>query len=89
MTKTQLRKLKELDAFLKERNMELQGDNIMVGFNMHKYYKASNIIDEYVRLNLDIGYIRGSNSYIQELNGLPKVKEHYYIDKNGKLKSCM
>lgn len=83
MTKTELKKLKELDAFLKERNMELRGDNIIVGFNRHKYH----LDEEFFQLNLDLGLIRGGNANIQELNELPKVKEHYYIDKNGKLKS--
>lgn len=89
MTKAQLKKLKELDAFLKENKMSLQGVNVSLGFNLHKYHKTNNIIDTYVRLNLGIGYTRGRDSYIQELNDLPKVKEFYHIDKNGKLKSCM
>ena len=83
MTKTQLQKIKELNTFLKERNMELKGYNIMVGFNRHKYY----LDEECFQLNLDLGFIRGDDANIQELNGLPKVKEHYYINKNGKLKS--
>ena len=82
MTKAQLKKIKELDAFLKQRKMELCGDSIIMGFNMHKYGT-----EKHVQLNLDIGYIRGSDSDIQELNEIPKIKEHYHIDKNGKLKS--
>lgn len=83
MTKTQLQKIKELNTFLKERNMELSGNNIIVGFNRHKYH----FDEECFQLNLDLGFIRGGNANIQELNGLPEVKEHYYIDENGKLKS--
>ena len=62
--------------------MELSGNNIIVGFNRHKY----NLDEECFQLNLEIGLIRGGNANIQELNELPKVKEQYYIDKNGKLK---
>ena len=87
MTKTQLKHIKELDAFLKERKMELRGDNIIVGFNMHKYKGTGNIIEEHVCLNIDIGFIRGGNANIAELNERPTIKEHYYIDKNGKVKS--
>jgi len=81
MTKTELKKLKELDAFLKERNMELRGRNIIVGFNVNEY----NGKDNYVQLNLNIGFIQGSSSDIEELNETPKIKNHYYIQK-GKLK---
>jgi hypothetical protein len=81
MTKTELKKLKELDAFLKERNMKLSGRNIIVGFNANKY----NGKDNYVQLNLNIGFIQGSSSDIEELNETPKIKNHYYIQK-GKLK---
>jgi len=86
MTKTQLRKLKKLDAFLKENKMSLQGENITVGFNTHKYYKADNIFDEYVYLNLDLGLLRGMDSYIHQLKGFPKIKERYHINKYGELK---
>jgi hypothetical protein len=81
MTKTELKKLKELDAFLKERNMELRGRNIIVGFNVNEY----NGKDNYVQLNLNIGFIQGSSSDIEELNETPRIKNHYYIQK-GKLK---
>ncbi len=82
MTKAQLKKIKELDVFLKQRKMKLRGSDIIMGFNMHKYGT-----EKHVQLNLDIGYIRGSDSNIEELNEIPKIKEHYHIDKNGKLKS--
>jgi len=49
MTKTELKKLKELDAFLKERNMKLSGRNVLVRFNADNY----NI--NCVQLDLDIG----------------------------------
>jgi len=81
MTKTELKKLKELDALLKERNMELRGRNIIVGFNVNEY----NGKDNYVQLNLNIGFIQGSSSDIEELNETPRIKNHYYIQK-GKLK---
>jgi hypothetical protein len=81
MTKTELKKLKELDAFLKERNMELRGRNIIVGFNVNEY----NGKDNYVQLNLNIGFIQGSSSDIEELNETPRIKNHYYIQE-GKLK---
>jgi hypothetical protein len=81
MTKPELKKLKELDAFLNERNMKLSGRNIIVGFNANKY----NGKDNYVQLNLNIGFIQGSSSDIEELNETPKIKNHYYIQK-GKLK---
>jgi hypothetical protein len=81
MTKTELKKLKELDAFLKERNMELRGRNIIVGFNVNEY----NGKDNYVQLNLNIGFIQGSSSDIEELNETPTIKNHYYIQE-GKLK---
>lgn len=86
MTKTQLQKIKELDAFLKKRKMELRGNDVIVGFNRHKDYNIWED-EEFVQLNLEIGLIRKGNANIQELNELPKVKEHYYVDKNGKLKS--
>jgi hypothetical protein len=81
MTKPELKKLKELDAFLNERNMKLSGRNIIVGFNANKY----NGKDNYIQLNLNIGFIQGSSSDIEELNETPKIKNHYYIQK-GKLK---
>ena len=81
MTKPELKKLKELDAFLNERNMKLSGRNIIVGFNANKY----NGKDNYVQLNLNIGFIQGSSSDIEELNETPRIKNHYYIQK-GKLK---
>jgi hypothetical protein len=77
MTKTELKKLKELDAFLRERNMELRGSNIIVGFNANKY----NGKDNYVQLNLSIGFIKGSSSDIEELNEIPTIKNRYYIQK--------
>ena len=81
MTKPELKKLKELDAFLNERNMKLSGRNIIVGFNANKY----NGKDNYVQLNLNIGFIQGSSSDIEELNETPTIKNHYYIQE-GKLK---
>lgn len=81
MTKTELKKLKELDAFLRERNMELRGSNIIVGFNVNEY----NGKDNFVSLNLRLGFLRGSDSDIAELNRTPTTKNHYYIQK-GKLK---
>jgi hypothetical protein len=81
MTKTELKKLKELDAFLRERNMELCGENILVGFNANKYDEK----DNFVRLNLRIGFLRGSLSDIAELNRIPTTKNRYYI-REGKIK---
>ena len=78
MTKTELKKLKELDTFLKERNMQLRGTNIIVRFNADKYKINSVQLD--LDMNWDIGY-----SNIKELNETPTIKNHYYIQK-GKLK---
>ena len=79
MTKTELNKLKELDAFLKERNMKLSGRNVLVRFNADNY----NI--NCVQLDLDIGIGEDGYSNIEELNETPRIKNHYYIQK-GKLK---
>lgn len=40
MTKTELKKLKELDAFLKERNMKLSGRNVLVRFGYRNWGRA-------------------------------------------------
>jgi hypothetical protein len=76
MTKTELKKLKELNAFLREKKMELRGSNIIVGFN------ADKCKINWVQLDLDIGI---GQSTIKELNDTPTIKNHYYIQK-GKLK---
>jgi hypothetical protein len=78
MTKTELKKLKELDTFLRERNMQLRGTNIIVRFNADKYKINSVQLD--LDMNWDVGY-----SNIKELNETPTIKNHYYIQK-GKLK---
>ena len=79
MTKTELKKLKELDAFLREKKMELSGRNILVRFN------ADNYKINCVQLDLDIGIARVGQSTIKELNDTPTIKNYYYIQK-GKLK---
>jgi hypothetical protein len=79
MTKTELKKLKELDAFLREKKMELSGRNILVRFN------ADNYKINCVQLDLDIGIARVGQSTIKELNDTPTIKNHYYIQK-GKIK---
>ena len=76
MTKTELKKLKELDAFLREKNMQLRGTNIIVRFNADKINSVQLDLD----MNWDVGY-----SNIKELNETPTIKNHYYIQK-GKLK---
>ena len=78
MTKTELKKLKELDTFLRERNMQLRGTNIIVRFNADKYKINSVQLD--LDMNWDVGY-----SNIKELNETPTIKNHYYIEK-GKIK---
>ena len=78
MTKTELKKLKELDTFLKERNMQLRGTNIIVRFKAAKY--KINCVQLDLDMNWDVGY-----SNIKELNETPTIKNHYYIQK-GKLK---
>jgi len=78
MTKTELKKLKELDTFLRERNMQLRGTNIIVRFNADK--SKSNSVQLDLDMNWDVGY-----SNIKELNETPTIKNHYYIQK-GKLK---
>jgi hypothetical protein len=78
MTKTELKKLKELDTFLREKNMQLRGTNIIVRFNADKYKINSVQLD--LDMNWDVGY-----SNIKELNETPTIKNHYYIQK-GKLK---
>jgi hypothetical protein len=78
MTKTELKKLKELDTFLRERNMQLRGTNIIVRFNADKYKINSVQLD--LDMNWDVGY-----SNIKELNETPTIKNHYYFQK-GKLK---
>jgi len=78
MTKTELKKLKELDTFLRERNMQLRGTNIIVRFNADKYKINSVQLD--LDMNWDVGY-----SNIKELNETPTIKNHYYIQK-GKIK---
>ena len=76
MTKTELKKLKELDTFLRERNMQLRGTNIIVRFNADKI----NCVQLDLDMNWEVGY-----SNIKELNETPTIKNHYYIQK-GKLK---
>jgi len=78
MTKTELKKLKELDAFLKERNMKLRGRNVLVRFNDDNYKINC------VQLDLDMNWEDGYST-IKELNETPTIKNHYYIQK-GKLK---
>jgi hypothetical protein len=78
MTKTELKKLKELDTFLRERNMQLRGTNIIVRFNADKYKINSVQLD--LDMNWDVGY-----SNIKELNETPTIKNYYYIQE-GKLK---
>lgn len=53
----------------------------------HLEHTKNHLDEEFFHLNLYLGLIRGGDANIQELNALPKVKEHYYIDKTGKLKS--
>ena len=74
MTKKQLQKIKELDAFLKEKNIELWGDRIVISFNSNK---------KFVKLNLDIGIT--DVSCIEELNNAPTIKNSYSII-NGRIK---
>jgi len=81
MTKTELKKLKELDAFLRERNMQLRSTNIIVRFNADKCKINSVQLD--LDMNWDVGY-----SNIKELNETPTIKNHYYIQK-GKLKQYL
>ena len=79
MTKTELKKLKELDTFLRERNMQLRGTNIIVRFNANKI----NCVQLDLDMNWEVGY-----SNIKELNETPTIKNHYYIQK-GKLKQYL
>ena len=79
MTKTELKKLKELDTFLRERNMQLRGTNIIVRFNADKI----NCVQLDLDMNWEVGY-----SNIKELNETPTIKNHYYIQK-GKLKQYL
>lgn len=74
MTKRQLEKIKKLDAFLKQNKLHLIGDNVIIKFNSI----------ESVQLNLDIGTC--IDTYIQELNDLPKFKECYRIQNNRIIK---
>ncbi len=76
MTKTELKKLKELDTFLRERNMQLRGTNIIVRFNANKI----NCVQLDLDMNWDVGY-----SNIKELNETPTIKNQYYIE-YGKIK---
>jgi len=76
MTKTELKKLKELDTFLRERNMQLRGTNIIVRFNADKI----NCVQLDLDMNWDVGY-----SNIKELNETPTIKNQYYIE-YGKIK---
>lgn len=78
MTKTELKKLKELDTFLREKNMQLRGTNIIVRFNADKYKINSVQLD--LDMNWDVGY-----SNIKELNETPTIKNQYYIE-YGKIK---
>lgn len=79
MTKTELKKLKELDTFLRERNMQLRGTNIIVRFNADKSKSNS------VQLDLDMNWDVVGYSDIKELNETPTIKNHYYIE-CGKIK---
>ena len=81
MTKKQLQKIKELDAFLKEKNIELWGDCIVISFNSNK--RSFNSNKEFVALNLDIGIT--NVSHIEELNNAPTIKNSYSIS-NGRIK---
>ena len=76
MTKTELKKLKELDTFLRERNMQLRGTNIIVRFNADKI----NCVQLDLDMNWEVGY-----SNIKELNETPTIKNQYYIE-YGKIK---
>jgi hypothetical protein len=76
MTKTELKKLKELDTFLRERNMQLRGTNIIVRFNANKI----NCVQLDLDMNWEVGY-----SNIKELNETPTIKNQYYIE-YGKIK---
>jgi len=76
MTKTELKKLKELDTFLRERNMQLRGTNIIVRFNANKI----NCVQLDLDMNWEVGY-----SNIKELNKTPTIKNQYYIE-YGKIK---
>ena len=76
MTKTELKKLKELDTFLRERNMQLRGTNIIVRFNANKI----NCVQLDLDMNWEVGY-----SNIKELNKTPTIKNQYYIQ-YGKIK---
>lgn len=76
MTKTELNKLKELDTFLRERNMQLRGTNIIVRFNANKI----NCVQLDLDMNWEVGY-----SNIKELNKTPTIKNQYYIE-YGKIK---
>ena len=78
MTKTELKKLKELDTFLKERNMQLRGTNIIVRFKADKY--KINCVQLDLDMNWEVGY-----SNIKELNKTPTIKNQYYIE-YGKIK---
>lgn len=82
MTKNQLQKIKELDAFLKEKNIELWGDRIVISFNSNKE-RSFNSNKEFVTLNLDIGIT--DVSHIEELNNAPTIKNSYSIS-NGRIK---
>jgi len=76
MTKTELKKLKELDTFLREKNMQLRGTNIIVRFNADKI----NCVQLDLDMNWEVGY-----SNIKELNKTPTIKNQYYIQ-YGKIK---
>jgi len=76
MTKTELKKLKELDTFLREKNMQLRGTNIIVRFNADKI----NCVQLDLDMNWEVGY-----SNIKELNKTPTIKNQYYIE-YGKIK---
>jgi len=76
MTKTELKKLKELDTFLRERNMQFRGTNIIFRFNADKI----NCVQLDLDMNWEVGY-----SNIKELNKTPTIKNEYYIQ-YGKIK---
>lgn len=80
MTQAQLEKIKELDIFLKERNMDLEGSDIMVGFNVDKSDESR----KFICLNLNIGKLMGYDSVIVE-TGLPIINHRYYIKDGGEI----
>lgn len=86
MTNIQKNKIKLLHQFLKDNNMELRGREIVIQFNADNY-KAENNCKVF---DLILGWIRGSNANIKELNQItPKVKNHWIIDENDTMRSLI